>query len=59
MIEPRALIQYRDHHMLLLSRAGHGKHSALGVIADVWLLSHCDWLVGTHASAVSKATSLR
>ena len=45
--------------MLLLSRAGHGKHSALGVIADVWLLSHCDWLVGTHASAVSKATSLR
>ena len=37
---------------------GWGSANALGVIADAVLLSHCEWLVGTHTSAVSKAAYL-
>ena len=35
-----------------------GSANVLGVVADVFLLSRCKGLVGTHTSAVSKAAYL-
>ena len=35
-----------------------GSGNALGVITDALLLSHCEHLVGTHTSAVSKVAYL-
>ena len=37
---------------------GWGSKNALGVISDALLLSHCEHLVGTHTSAVSKVAYL-